>query len=415
MNIKNIKKIIVPLVVPLCIPIVSVSAIDECSYRLIENIQYGNGLVLTKSGTTTIPLYLDAYLPVDCKNGSDKLPIPIGDIHGGGFVQGDKSSGLENKANFARSGYALFAINYRLLQSDSRPIIESLSDAKAQEFVSEFLENDSQRDQTYAALAALEDAIKAKEFVAKEFAGKIDTHWFIKGGSAGAYTTINLAYLADYVFNKSENPLGIIEISGGIPNKKQYLAANDANALIIHGTTDTIVPYSMSDRLVSQASTVNVPYQRITAHGSGHGLAGDGIYKWKVNETGLTIFDHMTNFIDTSYACKVTRTADCTSYQKELTTSDPAKESNATTTPYCVIPSLTTLKRGDRLGTKREYVTILQQFFKDRGLFTTQVNGVFGPQTQRAVVAYQRSRGISPTGNFGPKTLAKLKEEYCKK
>ncbi len=411
----NIKKITLLVAATLSFPYISASAIDECSYRIVENIQYGTGLVLTKNGTSTIPLYLDAYLPVDCKNGSDKLPIPVGDIHGGGFVQGDKSSGIENKTNFAKAGYALFAINYRLLQSDSKPIIESLSDTKAQEFVTEFLEEGTPRDQTYAALAALEDAIKAKEFVAKEFMGKIDTHWFIKGGSAGAYTTINLAYLADYVFNKSENPLGIIEISGGIPNKKQYLSSGDANALIIHGTADTVVPYLMSDRLVSQASAANVPYQRITAPGSGHGLAGDGIYKWKVHETGLTIFEHMTNFIDTSFACKVTRTADCTNYQKELTTTDPTKENTATTTPRCIIPALTTLKRGDRLASKREYITILQQFLKDRGLFTPQANGVFGPQTQRAVMAYQRSKGVSPTGNLGPITLAKLKEEYCKK
>ncbi len=322
------KKVFFLLIIAALLPLRAAHASDECSYTITKDIKYGDGVIQEGNNTTTVPLYLDAYLPTNCKNGSDKLPIPIGQIHGGGFLHGSRSSGVENKIRFAEAGYAVFAIDYRLVEKNKKPVIESLSEDAAQAFVTEFTEEGGRPEQTYGALVALEDTIKAKEFVQKQFAGKIDTRWFIQGGSAGAFTAINMAYLADYVFNKKENPIGIIEISGGIPGNKQHMSRGDANVLIIHGTTDTTVPYEMSDRLVSQATAVNIPYQRITAIGSGHGLAGDGVYNWKVKETGLTVFDHVTRFIDLSLSCRETLAPECQESRNmtELTTSNPKKD-----------------------------------------------------------------------------------------
>lgn len=322
------KKVFFLLLIALLLPAGTAEASDECSYTITKDIKYGDGLIREQGNETTVPLYLDVYLPTDCQNGSSTLPVPIGQIHGGGFLHGSRSSGVENKIRFAKAGYAVFAIDYRLMEKDKRPVLESLSQDEAQKFVTEFTEEGGNPEQTYGALVALEDTIKAKEFVQKQFAGKIDTRWFIQGGSAGAFTAINMAYLADYVFDKKESPIGIIEISGGIPENKQHMSRGDANILIIHGTNDTTVPYEMSDRLVSQATAVNIPYQRITAIGSGHGLAGDGVYDWKVKETGLTVFEHVTRFIDLSLSCRETLTPECRKSRNmtELTTSNPKKD-----------------------------------------------------------------------------------------
>jgi predicted esterase len=313
------------LIIVLLLPIGSVKASDQCSYTITKDIRYGDGVIREKGLETTIPLYLDVYLPTDCQNGSDKLPVPIGQIHGGGFLNGSRSSGVENKIRFAKAGYAVFAIDYRLIEKDRRPVLESLNADEARKFVTEFTEEGGNPEQTYGALVALEDTIKAKEFVQKRFAGKIDTRWFIQGGSAGAFTAVNMAYLADYVFDKKENPTGIIEISGGIPDNKQHMSHGDANVLIIHGTADTVVPYGMSDRLVRQATSAHVPHQRITAIGSGHGLVNKGLYDWQVCETGLTVFDHVLLFIERSLSCSEAASPQCQkdSLLTELSTTDP--------------------------------------------------------------------------------------------
>lgn len=301
-------------------------ASDQCSYTITRDIQYGTGLVEEDGIATRVPLYLDVYLPEKCQGGSDVLPIPIGQIHGGGFVQGDKHDGTQNKIRYAEAGYAVFAINYRLLDDEKQPVVESLSEEEAEKYVAEFTEEGEDPAQTYGALVAVEDAIKAKEFVQKEFEGRIDTRWFLQGGSAGAFTTVNMAYLADYVFGKTERPMGIIEISGGISDKKQYLNRGDANMLIIHGTADKRVSYEMSDRLVNQAKTASVPYQRITALGSGHGLTSGGLYDWKVAETGLTVFEHVTRFIDQTLSCAKAVTPECRAENGlELTTEKDSK------------------------------------------------------------------------------------------
>ena len=44
-----------------------------------------------------------------------------------------------------------------------------------------------------------------------------------------------------------------------------------------------------------------------------------------------------------------------------------------------------------------------------KGLNPGPVNGVFGPQTAAAVVAFQRAAGLSTDGIVGPETLAKLR------
>jgi hypothetical protein len=297
---------------------------DTCSYTITRDVQYGEGLVMERGVQKHIPLYLDIYLPTKCQNGSDQKPVPIGQIHGGGFIKGDKDSGETTKINLARNGYAVFSINYRLLSYRQKPIIESLSEEATKKFVAEFMKDGATQEQVYGALIATEDAIKAKEFVQKKFDGKIDTRWFLYGGSAGAVTSLNVAYLADYVFGKKEHPTGVIEISGSIPTG-QHMSPHDANVLIIHGTEDTVIPYEKSNTLIAQAQEANVPYQRITAIGSGHGLMGNGLFSWKVHETGLTVFDHMLRFIELSLACQQEITDQCRNYPAELTTQNPGK------------------------------------------------------------------------------------------
>ena len=54
-------------------------------------------------------------------------------------------------------------------------------------------------------------------------------------------------------------------------------------------------------------------------------------------------------------------------------------------------------------------VKILQEFLVSQGLVTADnVTGVFGPATESAVKAFQKSRGIEETGMIGPETRAAI-------
>ena len=64
-----------------------------------------------------------------------------------------------------------------------------------------------------------------------------------------------------------------------------------------------------------------------------------------------------------------------------------------------------------RMGNKGAYVLILQDGLNTLGFNAGSLDGVFGNNTRNAVVAYQRSRGLSPDGIVGCNTWTKLQSE----
>jgi peptidoglycan L-alanyl-D-glutamate endopeptidase CwlK len=60
------------------------------------------------------------------------------------------------------------------------------------------------------------------------------------------------------------------------------------------------------------------------------------------------------------------------------------------------------------LGSSGPSVTALQQRLQQRGFDPGGINGQFGPATQAAVQAFQRSVGLSADGQAGPNTIAAL-------
>ncbi len=61
-----------------------------------------------------------------------------------------------------------------------------------------------------------------------------------------------------------------------------------------------------------------------------------------------------------------------------------------------------------QLGSRGQEVRSVQQKLKQLGFYGGSVDGVFGAQTRRAVVAFQKSVGITADGIAGPKTLLYL-------
>jgi peptidoglycan hydrolase-like protein with peptidoglycan-binding domain len=53
-------------------------------------------------------------------------------------------------------------------------------------------------------------------------------------------------------------------------------------------------------------------------------------------------------------------------------------------------------------------VRALQRYLRALGFYTGPIDGDYGPKTQQAVSAFQRSVGLTPDGILGPATLRKL-------
>lgn len=80
--------------------------------------------------------------------------------------------------------------------------------------------------------------------------------------------------------------------------------------------------------------------------------------------------------------------------------------------PVCFDLKYSTTLRSRDSFTRGE-VTKLQDFLRSEGLLAVESSGYFGAVTQKALKAYQRQQGISPTGNAGPLTRASIKSRSC--
>jgi len=61
-----------------------------------------------------------------------------------------------------------------------------------------------------------------------------------------------------------------------------------------------------------------------------------------------------------------------------------------------------------RIGSQGPWVELLQSTLKRIGYYQGSIDGVFGPLTQSAVIAFQRAFGLAPDGVVGPQTWSAL-------
>ncbi len=67
-------------------------------------------------------------------------------------------------------------------------------------------------------------------------------------------------------------------------------------------------------------------------------------------------------------------------------------------------PTATTIRRGSRSSN----VLYLQQKLLSKLYNITNLDGIFGPETERAVIEFQKENGLTPDGIVGPKTWAEI-------
>ncbi len=217
--------------------------------EITSDITYGQSA--TYDGQTMI-LTLYLYQPA----GDDaSVRAAIVWIHGGHFTHGDKTDDpfVTLPTKFAKRGYVCISINYRIV-SDT-----------------EFAANP-----VPAMMNAMYDSKAAVRWLranAEEYS--IDTDRIaIGGGSAGGYTALHVAYYQDDE-GTSGNPgypsnvNCVAELWGGMANYNK-METGEPPLLIIHGTADTVVPYTEAEKLVARAEAVGITYELHTLDGVGH-------------------------------------------------------------------------------------------------------------------------------------------------
>lgn len=270
------------------------------------NVVYGNS---TSFGGTNADLLMDIYEPAG--DVAELRPVIIL-AHGGSFVFGSRDLMHWQCREFARRGYVVATISYRLYDGPIFPlpgavelteeVILAVSDAKA---AVRFFKEDADTDNVY----------------------RTDANMVIVGGiSAGAIVMNHVAYL-----DPSDNPEDIIldpiNTHGGWPGNSSdntsystdvhavlsysgalrtadYIQAGDAPILSAHDDQDGVVPYG-----AGSASILGIPIIEMEGSSLIHDKAdSEGIFNQLItieNSTGhVSFFDNAeqtTEVMDASY------------------------------------------------------------------------------------------------------------------
>ncbi|MBE5963252.1 MAG: hypothetical protein E7256_18035 [Lachnospiraceae bacterium] len=167
-------------------------------------------------------LKMDVYMAKEAD--SSRRPAIIL-MHGGGLVRGDKVTDNLTKSivvDLAKMGYVTFDVNYRLAEKASDTALRN----------------------------ACKDIAAACNYIqmnADEYG--IDPEYIAIGGySSGALIALEVAYSNDKNINIDQDAIfAVIDLAGGALSFGNP-DSNDAPCLILHGTEDTIVPYSHSKK-----------------------------------------------------------------------------------------------------------------------------------------------------------------------
>jgi dienelactone hydrolase len=219
-----------------------------------SDLQYGSA---PDASGNPVTLRLDLYQPTG--DTQTQRPALVW-VHGGGFSGGDKSNTVPvDVANtFAKQGYVVVSINYRLLAPPS------------------CTSNPSQGVCTTAALEAQHDAQAAVRWLrANASTYRIDPARIGIGGESAGAITATLVGLHSEDVGSSGNPGfpstvgGFVSVSGGLP-QGVFASPGDAFGLFFHGTADPIVPHTWSEQTFANMINAGVPAWLEEQEGAGH-------------------------------------------------------------------------------------------------------------------------------------------------
>jgi acetyl esterase/lipase len=220
-----------------------------------RDVQYGSA---PGADGAPVALLLDVYQPA----GDELVARPaLVWVHGGGFRNGDKAAGPAAimAPLFAKLGYVVVSINYRLLAPESCTGVDGVSPSCFD-----------------AAIQGVHDgqaAVRWLRLNAQKHRIDVDRIG-IGGESAGAIIATGVGVYADAP-GESGNPgfastvAAWVSISGGVPGGL-FVDATDAPGLLISGTADDVVPYQWSLETANALQAAGVANRLTTLPDAGH-------------------------------------------------------------------------------------------------------------------------------------------------
>ena len=121
--------------------------------------------------------------------------------------------------------------------------------------------------------------------------------------------------------------------------------------------------------------------------------------------------DKESEMIDIETTEAMTPIEDIVVTQSFVTETDPTQAMyQETIPPTAAVPSVAAPIKAaskDKLTKNKEIQTIL----KAANFYDGNIDGKMGPKTRKAIIKFQRAKGLKPDGKVGPKTWAEL-EKY---
>jgi acetyl esterase/lipase len=301
-------------VAALCIVIVLVAAAcwtpsftpGTYAVTVTSDIVYGQGEI--GGGGTFTDLKLDLYSPQD--TGQTELPLVVV-VHGGGFVSGSKTQ--QNVVSwskaFAARGYLVASIDYRL--AGTRPVPSARVEP-----LREFVVSQGGDPQSLAAVAAIDDTLKAMDFLlARPDTNPVQT--ILVGGSAGAVTVDHVAYALDDFGIERPPVAAVISNWGGLPIGAGADLIQNAPAqseplfweppiFLAHATGDPTVPYAWATAIADRADEVGLDHRLYTKVGNVHGFdlsaeqyaPGVSVLEAQIDFVTCTLYPHLAGTPD---------------------------------------------------------------------------------------------------------------------
>ena len=202
--------------------------------QITSNLQYGQAVGYTGAMEN---LLLDVIEPA-----GDTAPIrgAVVWVHGGFFIEGSKDVSWYKAAReqFARAGYVVFSINYRLDPNLPRGAAPAVSELRVDEYI----------DATIKTQHDAQAAVRWVRANAPEY--RVDPEKIaIAGHSAGGIIAQMVAF-NDHDPGSSGNPgyssrvaAAVASAGGSLPARMVRIDTGEPPLLVSHGLADDVVPY----------------------------------------------------------------------------------------------------------------------------------------------------------------------------
>ena len=277
--------------------------VDPCSPYSVNRAQavVYDTATITYPATDEFDLLLDLYVPDVDLSGKSVPAMVI--IHGGGFTGGSRNQAplVDYAERFAAQGYIAISIDYRVA-----PQIPELSPQFALLY-SQLItaEEGAESRQGLGMFSAMEDSLKAIAWLENfaQLRGVEISDLGLLGGSAGAVTSLNIAYgLNDYGIDVPEFKV-VVNHWGNLlidqESSKPSITADEAALISVHGTEDPTVPYSGSVEIHTRADEIGLTAELITSEGAGHGFNQNRLWNSESFEgSGYTKGERILNFVN---------------------------------------------------------------------------------------------------------------------